>query len=77
MMSIDWAGMTADENEENRVWCEEFIENSKKPEQESDELSSVDWSEISMECRGGCGVKRATNVCGRCKDICKSSPSSV
>lgn len=75
-MSIDWAGMTADENEENRVWCENFIENNKKPKQDSDELL-VDWSDMSMECHGGCGVKRATNVCGRCKEICKSSPSSV
>jgi hypothetical protein len=87
MISIDWAGITVDEKEENRVWCEDFIEKSNRPRQKSDE-PPVDWDDPKVEehlqnaldkqrreCRGGCGVKDATKVCSRCKEICKSSPS--
>ena len=28
MISRDWDGMTADEEEDNRVWCEDVIEKS-------------------------------------------------
>jgi hypothetical protein len=89
MISIDWADMTADEKEENRVWCEAFIENSREAQTKDD--STVDSSDITKagesiqkelnrirrECRGGCGVKHATNVCSRCKEICKSLPMSL
>jgi hypothetical protein len=83
VISIDWAEMTTDEKEENRVWCEAFIKDNTK-HQTKDE-STVDWSSITKadeylqkalderrrECRGGCGVKAATKVCSRCKEICK------
>jgi hypothetical protein len=46
MISIDWAGITDGEKEENRVWCEDFIEISNKPKPKSDE-PSIDWSDIT------------------------------
>ena len=86
MISIDWAGMTADEKEENRVWCEAFIENSRKPRDSTEDSSDITKAEehmqkaldkIRKECRGGCGVKDATNVCSRCKEFCKPLPLSL
>jgi len=82
-ISIDWAGMTADEKEDNRVWCAAFIEKSSKPVKEEEsrmDLSDITKAEMQMqklldkkraECRGGCGVKDATKVCSQCKEVCK------
>ena len=75
--------MTADEKEDNRVWCAAFIEKSSKPVKEEEscmDLSDITKAEMQMqklldkkraECRGGCGVKDATKVCSQCKEVCK------
>jgi len=84
MISIHWAGITADEKEENRIWCEDFIGESISRRQKSQE-SSVDRSgsdtflqkpsnKKGRECRGGCGTTDAMNVCGRCKETHYCSP---
>jgi hypothetical protein len=88
-ISIDWAGMTEDEKEENRIWCDDFIEMSNRPQPKSDEplMDPNDTAKMEeylqkalddkrMECRGGCGVKNATKFCSRCKEICKSPIST-
>ena len=91
MVSIDWDGITADEKEENRVWCEDFIEKSLSRLREGKESvehdSQTDFTKMEKnlpkklderdrECRGGCGVMDATRFCGACKETRKSLPSS-
>lgn len=43
----DWAEMTAEKKEENRVWCEDFIAKSNEPESESDDEESTDWNDMA------------------------------
>src|SRR5882762_9751106 len=85
-ITIEWDGMTADEKEENRVWCDAFIEESNKPSEKGKD-TDVEGSDTmedhitKMEeqldaerrkCRGGCGAENVNNVCSRCKEVCKS-----
>jgi hypothetical protein len=71
VVSVNWAGMTDAEREENRVWCEEFArKNEEEMENESDaegSEGSEDWSK-NLECRGGCGEVNSKLVCSRCKE---------
>jgi hypothetical protein len=87
MISINWTGMTADEKEENRIWCEDFIEKTNKLKEKREE-PSTDRNDLAQmekplgkaiekqrkECRGGCGVNDAKKFCSRCKEVCKSPP---
>jgi hypothetical protein len=87
MISVNWTGMTADEKEENRIWCEDFIEKSNKLKEKCEEPSPDRNGLAQMEkplpkaaekqrkeCRGGCGVNDAKKFCSRCKEVCKSPP---
>jgi hypothetical protein len=89
-ITIEWDGMTADEKEENRVWCDAFIEESNKPSEKGKDTDVEGSDTMDMQdhitkmeeqldaerrkCRGGCGAENVNNVCSRCKEVCKSPP---
>ena len=83
MISIDWNGMTIDEKEKDRTWCENFVtadgkESLEKHDNFADDLTKLEENlrkvldKRRRDCRCGCGARVATSFCSVCKETCQS-----